>query len=164
MLLHFAAAAAFRIGLVACADGSPAVAAASGATIVTLFVFVFLSFVAMPLYLVLNAEYHSIEEKKALVPMSAAAEAREVLCGPLSLGLLTALAFASLAVLGDLLMKSGSAIWGLKERIGFVISVVGGLGMSTMWCFIVIPALSLRMWRIRQQLRRQHGEGIHHFL
>ncbi|CAO2210931.1 unnamed protein product [Urochloa humidicola] len=164
ILLHYAAVAASCIVLIACSDGSPAVAAVFGVRIVSLFLFVLVSFVPMPLYVVLNAEYSSIEEKKAPAPKSIAEEAREVLCSPLSLGLLAALAFASLAVLGDLLMRSGSVIWGLKERIGFVISVVGGLGMSTMWCFIVVPALSPRMWRIRQQLMWQHGEGIHHFL
>ncbi|CAO2188194.1 unnamed protein product [Urochloa humidicola] len=164
ILLHFAAAAAFFIGLVACADGSPAVAAPSRVRLVTFVVFVLLSFVAIPLYIVLKVEYHIIEEKKAPGPKSIAAEFREVLCSPLSLGLLAASAFASLAVLGDLLMMSDPVIWKLKERVGFVINVVGGLGMSMVWCFIVLPALSLRMWRIRQQLMWQHGEGIHQFL
>nr|TKW10292.1 hypothetical protein SEVIR_6G153300v2 [Setaria viridis] len=156
ILLHSAAAAAFAIGRVACADCRPVVAATFEARIVTLLLFVFVSFVAMPLYIVLNAEYDSIEEKKAPSPKCITAEAMEVLCGPLSLGLLAALAFASLAAIGDLL-QSDWAIWGLRERFGFVISIVGTMGMSTMYCFVIVPALSLRMWRIRQQLMLQHS-------
>lgn len=73
---------------------------------------------------------------------------QEVLCYTVMLGMLASMPFLVLMIVGGLLGGDSPVKADHRVKAAPLISSVGALGKDALYCFIVLPTFSLRVWKV----------------
>ncbi|KAK3121714.1 hypothetical protein QOZ80_8BG0659520 [Eleusine coracana subsp. coracana] len=138
---------AVDVGLLACGDDCPLTVAGYMVLAVSLFSVATFSAPATLLFFSRLANAGSNADlEKGPARRNFAAALQEVLCYTVKLGLLASMPFLMLMIAGGLL--EGAVKAGPRVKAASLISAVGALGKDALYCFIILPMFSLRVWKV----------------
>ncbi|RCV31083.1 hypothetical protein SETIT_6G148200v2 [Setaria italica] len=148
MWLLFASLAALRIKGIACGEDCPVAAAAPKAMAVGLVSFWLVLPVAAAAWLISKTAFNTHVEE-LITP------AEQQMVYAVKLGMLAIVAFLLLGFAGVLLKGYSSVEGSHRDIVSSVIIDVASLGSAVLYCFIILPALALYVWKMILVLRQR---------
>nr|TKW10300.1 hypothetical protein SEVIR_6G154200v2 [Setaria viridis] len=152
MWLLFASLAALRIKGIACGEDCPVAAAAPKAMAVGLVSFWLVLPVAAAAWLISKTAFNTHVEEAPAPKLITPAEQQMVYA--VKLGMLAIVAFLLLGFAGVLLKGYSSVEGSHRDIVSSVIIDVASLGSAVLYCFIILPALALYVWKMILVLRQ----------